>query len=131
MRTAADQRLRRIMLAVLLAIIALPVLAFAGLCVWLNATQGRPPALFADVPQDFTDEAPWTARMAATFPAGTPEAVVIERLKADGFEVDQTARSATYGWGNGVPCIHTVQAAWSAQDGRVTTATARYGNACW
>lgn len=131
METEADRRLRRIMLTVLLTIIALPVIAFAVLCLWISATQGAPPAMFAGLPPDFRDERPWTARMAQTFPAGTPEAVLVQRLRGEGFTVDTTTRSGTYTWGNGVPCNHTVQIGWSAGAGRVTASRARYMNACW
>lgn len=126
MSAADDDRLRRIMLTVVLAA---PVVAFAVFWIWVEANREYPPELFADVPQDFTDEGPWVARMAQTFPPGTPEAVLIRRLRAEGFEVDPVARSATYGW-SAFPCDHDIEARWSAARGQVTTTFARYMNAC-
>jgi len=111
------------------ALLAVPLLAFVALWIWIESNTGDPPKLFADVPQDFRDDGPWVARMVATFPQGTPETVLIQRLRAEGFEVDPVTRSATYGWSTLV-CDNDIEARWSAVEGRVTTTFARYMNAC-
>lgn len=129
MTKSRDERLRRILLAILLGMLALPVLAFGVLWVWIEASAGDPPALFADVPEDFINDGPWVARMNATFPSGSPEAVLIQRLQGEGFKVDPAARMARYDWSHGF-CAHEIHAAWTAEDGRVTDSRARYANVC-
>ena len=131
MTATGDERLRRTLLVILLAVLALPVIAFAALWIWVASTQGKPPAMFADVPRDFTDDQLWVARMNVTFPTGTPEAVLVQRLRSEGFEVDPLSREGRYEWGNGIPCNHTVEVGWSADSGRITAGRARYMNACW
>ena len=130
MKTGRGNRVLRVALALLITTVALALAGFAALWIWMASTEGHPPRMFSDLPVDFRNERPATARMAETFPPGTPEGVLVARLQEEGFEVDKTSRRAVYAWGNGFPCSYSVDATWTAKDGRITSSRALYGNAC-
>ena len=93
---------------------------------WVKTQREPPPALAAGLTAPYEQ---WPALVQRTFPEGTPEAVMVARLKADGFQVDPVAHRAFYDWKD-FPCIGRASVEWSAGDGRVTRVDGDWQNVC-
>lgn len=122
---------RSILLKIALGAVGLVIAGFVivyGVTWWALAQSqhGRPPALAQGVSDLDTG---WPVRLRQTFPPGVPEAVLIRRLRDEGFEVQPKARSARLNWGR-FPCDYTFTAAWTAQEGHIETIDGRWTQAC-
>jgi hypothetical protein len=118
-------------LTIMLAIIAVPIVLFAVFYAvawwWLESTRhGKPPELARNVANLQTG---WQLRLKETFPVGTPEAVLVSRLRDDGFQVRPDLRSARLNWGQ-FPCDYSFTAVWAAPNGRVTAVDGEWMQTC-
>jgi hypothetical protein len=63
-----------------------------------------------------TGKPAFTARLNRTFPAGTPEAILISKLRKQRFTVDPKARAAKFD-GEWLPCNYLYDVRWSVDPG--------------
>lgn len=128
-----SKKARRTILIVLGIVGVLMIAAIAAVTVFwieMDKGQGAPPPI-AEGAMDFGQPSlAWSQRLETTFPKGVSETSVRERLGAEGFDVQPTSPHASYGWGNGLPCIYSLTVDWTAEDGTLTSISGDYTNAC-
>ena len=126
------RKILKIVLAIVLVLLAVVVAGVVAIWIWLEQAQGRPPELAEGALSDLgSPSESWSLRLVETFPAGTPDAAVRARLSEDGFKVAPTENTATYDWGNGIPCNYTLTAAWTLEGGKLSSISGSHSNACW
>jgi hypothetical protein len=125
--------IRRILIAVALVgsgLMAVGLAASAALWIWLERSQGAPPPIARAEDGSPLSAALWTQRVAATFPPGVPETILVRRLGDEGFQISSSEHAAHYDWGNSFPCRYTVTVRWTAESGLITSTTGDQSNAC-
>lgn len=86
------------------------------------------PVLARDLPDTGASEA-FAARIAATFPPGTPETDLIATLQAQSFSVLPDYQSARFEWKT-FPCISVLLVTWQSQAGLLTRTDAARQRIC-
>lgn len=125
------RRVLRIALTILLALLAVMVASVVAIWIWLELAQGRPPKLAEGALADWgAPSESWSNRLVETFPVGTPDATVRALLSEDGFKVAPRENRATYDWGS-IPCNYTLTAAWTLEEGKLSSISGEHWNTCW
>lgn len=89
----------------------------------------EPPPIARDLDVSIENKE-WPARLSRRFPLGTPEAVVLDTLKAESFTIDRSARKAKARWTKGI-CAHDVDVVWTVDGAeRITSIGGLYFPSC-
>ena len=121
-----------------LALLAVGTLAPATVfAVSLYLRAGAPPPIARDKQMHFgVPSTEWSTILESRFPIGTPHLVIATTLTNQGFKVEPSPMIpgrfiATYGWGNGFPCLYTLSAEWFVDAGdKLESISGDYTNSC-
>lgn len=123
-------------MAVLLLVCGLALLMMAGAVVWYAAGwrqgwfEGPPPIAQNMWPMPGSYSPSWSRRLHERFPIGSSEKGLVQALRREGFEINQSRRQAGYGWAK-YPCVYTLTVMWRADGlGRVRELQGGLLNAC-